>query len=237
MAMKPEGEAQLSGLLSQLDQPAEVVHVAGAWLAEQLANDGFVWIKSRQTLQRRDGKRKEQIHLQSSKWNRTGEQIRFGSILNVRDGNLRAWRRANPTLTRRGDDWVCGHPFGNLTGSFLDGDIDISHPDHRTARLNEFSQKIRATALPWFAATRQPVNIADIPDQTIDLAATDLAELLISRGERHQAQALIPRWQALGTRHQAALTAGRELAQQGEVPDAQDRLRAFGWTTVVLGLA
>ncbi|WP_329252879.1 hypothetical protein OG417_09720 [Actinoallomurus sp. NBC_01490] len=56
-------------------------------------------MKSRHTLERRTGGRRERVILQSSMSNRTGGEVRIRSVLNVRDDDLRAWRRANPRLT------------------------------------------------------------------------------------------------------------------------------------------
>src|SRR5688572_20322682 len=103
--------------LVALDQPAAVVGAAGRWLASRLRDDGFVWARSLAKLERRAGVRREQIHLQSSKWNRAGHLVEFGVVLNVRDVALRRWRRANPDRTSYAgvnDDWLCGHPLGVL---------------------------------------------------------------------------------------------------------------------------
>lgn len=95
------------------DQPGEVVKAAGAWLSAELRTEGFVWLRSLGTLQPKDQGRLEQVHLQNSKWNRSGGPIEFNSILNVRDRALKLWRQEHAhQAVRPDDDWVCGHPFG-----------------------------------------------------------------------------------------------------------------------------
>ncbi len=229
----------MATLLGSLDQPAEVIRVAGGWLAEELSGERFVWIKSRQTLERRVGKRKEQIHLQNSKWNRAGEMIRFDSVLNVRDGMLSAWRRANPDLTiYRGtnDDWVCGTPLGNLLTTFSDGGADLTFGERRAERLGEFLGRVRQVGLPWFGSTADPVEVDGIPRSALDGWTSDLAELMISRGDRGQAHDLVLRWLALGEWRQAEFDAGRALARQGLVPGGDRRGQVVGWSSVVLDL-
>jgi hypothetical protein len=230
----PDG---LADRLLDLEQPGEVVGVAGAWLAASLADEGFVWLRSRGTLQRRAGARTEQIHLQSSKWNRTGELVQFGSIVNVRDRDLRKWRRDHPDLTlNNGDDWVCGHPFGTIVGSYFQGEVDLSRADERLARLAGFLEKTRRVALPWFAGTADPARLGEeVCNETLDAHVVPLVEFAVLRGERAQAARLVQRWLGIRATHPAHFDAGRALAHRGEKPWPLS-LEALGWTSAVLRL-
>src|SRR4051794_25707920 len=92
---RPPGDDVVARLVA-LDQPAAVVGVAGEWLASGLAAGGFTWARSLAKLERRIGVRREQIYLQNSKWNRSGERVTFGAILNVRDAGLREVAAGQP---------------------------------------------------------------------------------------------------------------------------------------------
>jgi hypothetical protein len=107
---------RLSARLVEVERPAEVLQVAGAWLAARMGAEGFAWLRQGGTLQRVEGDRVEQIHLQNSRSNRAGEQVMFNVVLNVRDRQLAAWRGANPEAALRegSDGWVCGHPLESL---------------------------------------------------------------------------------------------------------------------------
>jgi hypothetical protein len=173
------------------------------------------------------------------KWNRTGESIEFSSVLNVRDRGLRRWRRAHPEITEPhegvNDDWLCGHPFGNLVGSFRDGLVDLTYNDRRLQSLEEFVGKIRQFALPWFASTADPTVVVDqVPDQTLRLYASDLVEWLVYLGERASALALIERWLSLDPAHIGYFRGGRDLVSMGK-QEVMSR-EQLGWTRQVLGL-
>jgi hypothetical protein len=240
-----DGQADGDDLLTSLaaaEQPAEVVGAAGAWLASQLADNGFAWARSVLKLERRLGMRREQIRLQGSKWNRTGELIEFGAVLNVRDGALRKWRRANPSLTRYAgvnDDWVCGHPLGVLAATWGQGQVDLTAAAMRGERLGAFLQLLRAEALPWFDGSAGPELVAGLlPDVTIDLYVVDLAEWLVCRGDKEQAARLVERWLAKDPVRRSEFDAGRSLGERGERPGVSaGRWVTVGWSSAVLRLA
>ncbi|GAA4568815.1 hypothetical protein [Planotetraspora kaengkrachanensis] len=73
-------ESQLVADLVGLDQPGDVIRKAGEWLAAQLADEGFTWVRSQGKLEHRGGKRSERIYLQNSAGNRTGQLIAFGAV-------------------------------------------------------------------------------------------------------------------------------------------------------------
>jgi len=223
------------------DQPARVVGAAGKRLASRLSDDGFVWARSLAKLERRVGVRREQIHLQSSKWNRTGELVAFGVVLNVRDGALRKWRRANPDRTRYAgvnDDWVCGHPLGVLTATWDQAQVDLTAPDSRGDRLDAFVGLLRAVALPWFDASRDPERIVrEAPDVTVGLYVVDLAEWLVSKGDQAQAARLVERWLAEDPGRRPDFETGRSLGREGKRPGvSMSQWVMAGWSSAVLGL-
>jgi hypothetical protein len=235
------GDADAAAALVALDQPAEVCGAAGEWLAARLHEDGFDWARSLAKLERCVGARREQIHLQSSKWNSTGQHVEFGVVLNVRDGVLRKWRRANPdrtSYTRVNDDWVCGHPLGVLTATWDQAQVDLTVPANRRARLDAFIGLLRSVALPWFEASRDPDRIAvEVPDVTVDLYVVDLVEWLVSKGNQEQAAQLVERWLTRDPSRRPGFETGRSLGYEGERPGvSMSQWVAVGWSSVVLGL-
>jgi hypothetical protein len=226
--------------LNSLDKPVDVIRAAGAWLAVELASESFMWLKSRQTVERRAGKRREQIHLQGSKWNHIGAVISFSAVLIVRDGGLAAWRRANSDLTTMSasnDDWLCSTQFGTLFHDFTEGGADLGERERRLERLLRFAEKLRTVALPWFGATKAELRLDDIPESTLDWCIGSLIELMICRGENEQAQNLLHRWLALGGWRQEPFEIGQDLARKGLPPDRSRCAEAVGWSSVVLGLS
>lgn len=172
------------------ERPVAVVRAAGEWLVSQLRGDGFTWAASLLKLERRVGTRREQIHLQGSTWNRTGQLVCFSTVLNVRDRALRQWRRANPGLTMRpsgNDDFLCGSPLGEVAGSWNLGEVDITDPESRVAHLEAYLKVLREDALPWFAASVSPETMR---------ADSDALEWLVCHGRSAEANRLVERWLA-----------------------------------------
>jgi hypothetical protein len=234
-------EDEVTARLMALDQPAAVAGVAGEWLASRLADDGFTWARSLAKLERRIGVRREQIYLQNSKWNRTGERVTFGAVLNVRDGGLRKWRRANPGLTDAApgnDDWLCGHPLGTLTGTWRQAQVDLTTAGTRGDHLDAFVHLLRTVALPWFAASRTPEQIAvELPDVTVDLFVVDLVEWMVCTGNHDEAAALVQRWLTSDTARRPEFDDGVTLARRGERPGiSTSQWTTVGWSSAVLGL-
>jgi hypothetical protein len=235
-------EDDVTARFMALDQPAAVVGVAGEWLALRLADDGFTWARSLAKLERRIGVRREQIYLQNSKWNRSGERVRFDTILNVRDAGLRKWRRANPALTCAApgnDDWLCGHPLGELTGTWRQARVDLTTAGTRGEHLDAFVHLLRTVVLPWFAASRTPEQIAvDLPDVTLAPHVVDLVEWMVCTGNRDEAAALVQRWLSSDPARRPDFDSGVALARRGERPGiSTSQWTTVGWSSAVLGLA
>lgn len=215
-------------------------------MAEEFASDGFRWIKSRKSLERRDGAgRWERILLEPSHRNRTGVLIKFAvAQLIVEDTVLGDWRDANHLLTViRGDsvvDTLCATSCYDLGRVGFQNTVILTRAESRVARLGALCDQVRQIVLPWFAGTRDPKRLVQaVPDALLGpfAFALDLVEFLVSRGEREQARLLIDRVLALEPQQQAAFEEGLALARDG----SQSRPRwhtpeALGWSSAVLDL-
>lgn len=239
--------SDLTASLVAADRPAEVFQAAALCMAKEFASDGFRWIKSRKTLERRDSAgRRERIILEPSRWSRAGQFTEFAvAQLSVDDAVLGDWRNANHPLTViRGDsvlDIVCATSCYDLHRVGFENTVVLTRPESRADRLGAMCDQIREIVLPWFASTRDPKRLAQaVPDALLHSSgfALDLIEFLVTRDEREQARLLIERVLAFEPKQRAAFDEGRRLAQEG----IQSRPRwhtpeSLGWSSAVLGLA
>ncbi len=176
--------------LIESDKPADVVHAGAACLAGML--DGFGWVRSRHSLERRESVRREVIQLEKSKWNRSGHLIKFTvTSLTVFDDDLGRWRRANPELTvdrpESVESIVCASSFLDMPGQHF---VVLTQPEERPTKLEQFAAHLRDTALQWFASTADPEQIVrTVPDPLLTGwgFAQDLVEFLVSTGYHPQA--------------------------------------------------
>lgn len=224
--------------LIEADRPADVVHAGAACLAGML--DGFGWVRSGHSLERRESFRREVLQLEKSKWNRSGHLIKFSvTSLTVFDDDLGAWRRANPELTVRRpesvESIVCASSFLDMPGQHF---VVLTHPEERRTRLEEFAAHLRDTALPWFASTADPEQIVrTAPDPLLTGwgFAQDLMEFLVSTGHHLQAKVLWKRVQEHQPAHRQAFVAGRAMAETREQPGWHTP-EALGWSASMLDL-
>ncbi|MEV6195723.1 hypothetical protein AB0M19_25350 [Streptomyces sp. NPDC051920] len=232
---QPDG---LIARLTQMEKPADVVQAGATCLAQML--DGFNWVSSRQSLERRRAGRREVITLEKSKWNRSGQSIQFiVANLTVFDDGLAAWRRANPELTVRRPESVeaivCASSFLDTSSEH---DVMLTRPEERWARLEQCATHLRGTALPWFAGSADPERLPQtVPDTLLTARgfAQDLIEFLISSGHHAQARELWKRVLERNAAHQQAFTAGQDMARSGEEPRWHTP-EALGWSASVLRL-
>jgi hypothetical protein len=224
--------------LVQSEKPADVIHAGAACLAQMLG--GFVWVRSRLSLERRTEGRHEVIRLAKSKYNRSGHLIKFiVESLTVFDNELGAWRRAHAGLTVRRpesvESIVCATSFLDMSSKYF---AVLTHPDTRVAKLEQFADHLRETALPWFASSADPHYAARaVPDALLTPwgFAQDLMEFLVSAGHDAEAHALWARTRELNPNHQQAFMAGHDMAQSDGRPRWHTP-EAIGWSASVLSL-
>ena len=172
--------------LVEASSPRDVVQAAGEWLAEPLTESGFVWVPGKSSLQRTIGHRTEEIHLQGATRNRAGKMNEVSTQVVVWDRDLRGWRRANPGIALRQNDWLVGHPLGYVAhrrngyvyGDYRDGVMSLLDPDVRVAAVMAVGAVIHDAVLPWFADTAAPESMALAPEVTLGLAASSCARMV-----------------------------------------------------------
>lgn len=205
-------------------QPKAVVIAAGEWLGRALEPDGFRWIPSRMRLERRIGILVHQVHLQASRYNRADQMVRVGTMLNLRDGVLRKWRRGNQEfVVPPADDFVCGHLLGYasgraggyLYGTAPDGDIDLTDPVMRRQRLETFVDMFRQAVLPWFGEASDPERIATSRAGDCTNRPSALVEWLASRDHGAQIGTYINRYLARNPGAQQRYETGRAKGEAG----------------------
>jgi hypothetical protein len=156
----------------------------------QLQVEGFGWIAMASRLQRTAEALLHQVHVQPSKYNRTGKLLKIGTMLNVRDPALPRWRRRHPELVHSNDDYVCGHLLGYASGranGFVygepaDGDVDLTDPATREDRLRRFVAMFRNSVVPWFAEASEPESIVASRAGEYTNRPVSVVEWLASRG-------------------------------------------------------
>lgn len=242
MATNEQGRsaAHLAEQLIGLEGPKEVFLAAGEWMAYRLEQDGFQWLKSRTSLERRLDGRLERMRLEGSRWNKAGKLIEFSIVgLEVFDEGLKAWRQSNPGLTVERPESVEGIVCAT---SFLDISREakaiVTLPANRLAVVDGLCEHAKEVALPWFSSSENPeVLAATVPDALLRPTgfAQDLLELLVSRGFRGEARSLIQRVLSLGDSYRDAFSKGRDLAVSGGSPGWHSP-QALGWSSETLGL-
>ncbi|PXX71571.1 hypothetical protein DFR70_1011005 [Nocardia tenerifensis] len=197
--MGTKSGAELADELINAEQPGEVAHAAGRWLAANLADCGFdTWLKSEKALRRRNGTRAEKIWFQTSTDNRAGQDIVITGIgLLVQDRGIRC-DPARPGRTET-DTWTCTTRFDEVLDYGRQYTIDLSAPRHRVERLDTFARSIREVGIPWFTYTRNPLNVTDIPERLLDGCLPALIDWLLAIDATEPARILLERWLALGS--------------------------------------
>ncbi|GAA2584366.1 hypothetical protein GCM10010435_72790 [Winogradskya consettensis] len=197
-------------------------------------------------LERRVGVLVHQVHLQASRYNRADECVRVGTMLNVRDGVLRKWRRGNPeSVVPPADDFVCGHLLGYasgraggyLYGDASDGDIDLTDLRMRRQRLEIFADMFRQAVLPWFDEASDPERVATSRAGDYTNRPSALVEWLASRDRVAQIGTYVHRYLARTPSAQQRYEAGRAKGEAG-LPHAElqggDMAEELGWSVAKL---
>lgn len=232
--------ANLAERLIALESPKEVFLAAGEWMEYRLEQDGFRWLKSRTSLERRLDGRLECMRLEGSRWNKVGKLIEFSIVsLEVFDEELETWRRSNAGLTveRPGsvEGIVCATSFLDIS---REAKAIVTLSANRISVVDSLCEHVKDVAFPWFNSSGIPETLAaTVPDALIRPTgfAQDLLEFLVSRGLAEEARLLIQRFLDLGESYREAFSKGRDLAVNGGRPSWHSP-QALGWSSEILGL-
>lgn len=235
-----ELQDRLATRLFYLEKPSAVLHAAAGLLAVQIGDGEFRYSPSMRVLARQSAGRVESMRIESSHSNRTGRLIEVTvANLEVSDDALRTWRRRNPQLTvergRLEGGIVCAMSFYDIAKQTR---LVLTVPDTRVSQVAAFAGYLEQVALPWFAATADPVRLAETaPDALLTPwgFAVDLIEFLVSRDEREEARRLIERVLELDAAQRAGFQEGRQAARQGQRVRWHSAL-SLGWSSEMLGL-
>jgi hypothetical protein len=237
---RSELQDRLAARLFYLEKPSEVAHAAAALLAEQIGRGKFRYQPTNRVLVRRSAGRAECMRIESSYHNRAGRLIEVTvANLEVSDEALRTWRKQNPQLTverdRSASGIVCATSFYDIAKQPR---LVLTVPDTRAARTAAYAEYLEQVALPWFAATADPAQLAETaPDALLRPwgFAADLLEFLVSRDERDQARRLIDRVLELGPAQRAGFQQGRQAARHGQRVQWHTA-PSLGWSSEMLGI-
>ena len=177
------------------DEPPRKVYLAGcAEIARAFEVDGFSYARSRQMLSRKSGFFRHQIAFQSSHHNSEGETILIWVHAWVYSATLVEWHKANHSKEKGG--FVAGGQLGNLLPEPSWYEWNIADPARRKCELDDAIQKIRATALPFFAAFETPSHLIKhllVEDQA-GLGIVQAVEFVLCFGLQTQAEMIMGRF-------------------------------------------
>ncbi|MBL1079814.1 hypothetical protein JK358_35970 [Nocardia sp. 2] len=205
---------------------------------------GFnTWVKSQLRLQRRAGTRVEQIHIRPSRFNRACESVTASNlVLLVKDRGFGQAGSASLRIRRGGGRlWSCRWTFDTVLDFGRRYEFELTAPQYRIDRCALFARRVRDGGLRWFAYTRAPEDVGDIPDRFLDGCLPDILEWLVAIDAVPQARTLVQRWLGLDTAVDArpaylrpppwrtiAFEKGQAIAKAGGGPPTADSVW-LGW--------
>lgn len=179
------------------------------WLA-QCIGDGFKWVKSRKTLERRLGTQVHRIHLQSSQWNHTGEFAVVYPTIAVTDSVLSDWRETFPSPSVTPELDTPPVVYVTMLTNVLPGtsDVELSglpiHPELQKMVMSAstFADVLKGPVLNFLALFDTPGNLADhASDEWLRVAKAPIVEWALAKGDTDAAAVLMRRIVALLLRH------------------------------------
>lgn len=205
---------------SATEKPRDVILRACELIAEQLALDGFAYLKSAPRLKRTEGDLTFSIHFQSDRNNCAGRRAAVWIHAGVCSAELARWRRAHPMPWggSEGPDAgsVTGGQIGNLTADPTWLEWDFANPSCRAEEIDDAVRTIKRVALPFFALFDDPSHAVEQLVHYRALRETSLLEYALVAVGRDAAEAAgreyLRRNPVIRTRFDAAI---KEFAAQG----------------------
>ncbi len=137
------------------EKPRDVILAACTAIGDQLAGDGFAFLKSGPSFKRRLGNFTHEIQIQSDRNNIAGQRAAIWIHASISSGQMATWRRNNPMpwhgTDKAGLSWVIGGQIGNLLPRPDWMEWDLADDRQRQAVIDHALSTIRKIALPFFA--------------------------------------------------------------------------------------
>jgi hypothetical protein len=170
----------------------------GRWFAAEL---GWRWVKSRRTVEVRDGPLLLRLILQSSTWSRAGVATWVSARVSVLDDDLRAWRLARPDETVFPASGVLPFACNTMLASVEEGlgnlecsGLPQSPPAPRAIGKSGFASAFRERVLPVLGLFRSSHLVATgLPDSWLTAVDSGMIEHALSRDDRESAALLVRR--------------------------------------------
>lgn len=205
---------------SATEKPRDVILRACELIAEQLAPDGFAYLKSGPRLKRTEGDLTFSIHFQSDRNNCAGRRAAVWIHAGVCSAELARWHRAHPMPWggSEGPDAgsVTGGQIGNLTADPTWLEWDFANPSCRAEEIDDAVRTIKRVALPFFALFDDPSHAVEELVHYRALREISLLEYALVAVGRDAAEAAgreyLRRNPVIRTRFDAAM---KEFAAQG----------------------
>ena len=205
---------------SAAEKPREVILRACELIAEQLAPDGFAYLKSGPKLKRSEGDLTFGIYFQSDRNNCAGRRAAVWIHAGVCSAELARWRRAHPMPWGGSEgpdaESVTGGQIGNLTADPTWLEWDFANPSCRAEEIDDAVKTIKRIAFPFFRLFDDPAHGVEQLVHYRALRETSLLEYALVAVGRDAAEAAggeyLRRNPVIRTRFEAAI---EEFTVQG----------------------
>lgn len=168
------------------EKPRDAILDAIAIIQDEIAADGYRFLKSGPTFKKDNGDLTCQIHFQSNRYNVAGQRAVVWIHAGVFSRRLKKWReeQTHPWLHRKDQfaGQVAGAQIGNLTPRLDWRDWDFARKANRAAVALKAADAIRETIFPFFAAFEKTETVLPLVDHPLPWQASILEYLLVTAG-------------------------------------------------------
>ena len=168
------------------EKPREAILDAIAIIEDEIAADGYRFLKSGPGFKKDSDDLTCEIHFQSDRNNIAGRRAVVWIHAGVSSRRLKKWReeQTHPWLHRKGQfaGQVAGAQIGNLTPRLDWRDWDFAQKSNRAAVALDAADAIRETIFPFFAAFEKTETVLPLVDHPMPWQASMLEYLLVTAG-------------------------------------------------------
>ena len=184
--LKPDAAQARPNAFIAEEKPREAVLDAMAIIENEIAGDGYRFLKSGPGFKKDSGDLTCQIHFQSNRYNVSGERAVVWIHGGVSSRRLKKWRaeQTHPWLHRKGQfaGQVAGAQIGNLTPKVNWVDWDFVRKVDRAALALKAADAIRETIFPFFEAFEKTETVLPLVDHPMPWQESMLQYLLVTAG-------------------------------------------------------